>query len=180
MTGILHEIASTVPGSYLATGGDEVNLHCYENDAETQAALRTKNQTLPDALNHWYESTGETVLSTGKTPVVWGDAFTGVNASKLDKKSIVLAWRGEESLSDIVKLGNRFVHVPYTSAYLDCGLGSWVGTSPSWCSYNSWWNMHAFDPYANVTESAKSHVLGGMAALWSEQSSPENVHQNPW
>lgn len=39
---------------------------------------------------------------------------------------------------------------------------------------------YSFDPFANLTESQKSLVLGGEQLLWTEQSGPENVDSIVW
>ena len=39
---------------------------------------------------------------------------------------------------------------------------------------------YSFDPYANITESHRSFVLGGQQLLWTEQSSPNNIDPIVW
>lgn len=59
------------PSSLFSTGGDELNGPCYENDTQTQQALKSTGQSLEQALNT-FVSTIHTKLNTlGKTPVVW-------------------------------------------------------------------------------------------------------------
>lgn len=54
----------------MSTGGDEVNLNCYNNDAETQAELKSSNQTLDEALNTFVQATHDALKKAGKTPLV--------------------------------------------------------------------------------------------------------------
>ena len=57
------------PSTLLSTGGDEVNLPCYETDAATQQQLG--GRPLEDALNTFVGATHDALRAQGKTPVVW-------------------------------------------------------------------------------------------------------------
>lgn len=67
----------------------------------------------------------------------------------------------------------------------DCGLGGWLGnstTGESWCTFVTWQKMYSFDPY-NGTEgvtNGRERVLGGEAALWVEQTDPNNLDSVAW
>lgn len=59
--------------------------------------------------------------------------------------------------------------------YFDCGYGQWVGEGPNnWCSpYIGWQKAYENSPrklIVNFNETfSREKILGGEAALWSEQ-----------
>ena len=68
-------VASMVQGSYVSTGGDEVNSQCYDDDTETQQALNSTGETITQALNSFVTATHQVLEDAGKTPVVWEGWF---------------------------------------------------------------------------------------------------------
>jgi hexosaminidase len=53
-----------------STGGDEVNLNCYTQDAQTQADLKSSNRTFDQALDDFLHAEHAGIRKLGKTPVV--------------------------------------------------------------------------------------------------------------
>ena len=63
----------------MSSGGDEVNLPCWEDDAETQADLARRNMTITDALNEFIETVQGVIKAHGKTPFIKsGEMFSQV------------------------------------------------------------------------------------------------------
>ena len=62
-------LAGMFPSTLLSTGGDEVNLPCYETDSVTQQELG--GRSIEDALNTFVGATHDSLRAQGKTPVVW-------------------------------------------------------------------------------------------------------------
>lgn len=54
----------------MSSGGDEVNLACWEEDEETSEELRAKNQTIAEALNVFVEEVQGELKENGKTPFI--------------------------------------------------------------------------------------------------------------
>ena len=54
----------------MSSGGDEVNLPCWEDDEETQADLVRRNMTIADALNEFIETVQGVITAHGKTPFI--------------------------------------------------------------------------------------------------------------
>lgn len=77
--------------------------------------------------------------------------------------------------------GYRVIFSNYDAWYFDCGYGAWVGNGQNnWCSpYIGWQKVYENSPfkiYQNATDSNKAQkalddglILGGEAAMWSEQ-----------
>ena len=57
------------PSTLFSTGGDEINLPCYQNDTETQQELG--GRTIAQALGVFTQATHGALRNLGKTPVVW-------------------------------------------------------------------------------------------------------------
>ena len=54
----------------MSSGGDEVNLPCWEEDEETQADLAQRNITISDALNEFVQAVQGVIKARGKTPFI--------------------------------------------------------------------------------------------------------------
>ena len=67
---LLTETAKLFPSSLFSTGGDELNVPCYDQDAETQQVLNSTGQSLEDALDTFVTSVHGALRLLGKTPVV--------------------------------------------------------------------------------------------------------------
>lgn len=67
--GLLSAVAELVSSTLFSTGGDEINVRCYEDDAQTQRDLN--GRTLNQALDAFTQATHGAIRKLGKTPVVW-------------------------------------------------------------------------------------------------------------
>ena len=54
----------------MSSGGDEVNLPCWEEDEETQTNLADRNITVTDALNEFVQTVQRVITAHGKTPFI--------------------------------------------------------------------------------------------------------------
>lgn len=72
------------------------------------------------------------------------------------------------------------MNCPFGARYFDCGYGQWVGDGPNnWCSpYIGWQKVYENSPrklIVNFNETYnQQQILGGEAALWSEQVRKRN------
>ena len=73
--GLISAAAKMFQSSLFSTGGDELNIPCYDADAETQQILNATGQTLEQALSTFTQATHGALASEGKTPVVWEGAL---------------------------------------------------------------------------------------------------------
>ncbi|CAD6931866.1 unnamed protein product [Tilletia controversa] len=164
--------ASLFPSLYFSTGGDEVNLACYNatTAAEIDAPL----------LKPFIESVHDAVVKAGKRPLVWEEMAVDFpeTGKSLRNGTIVEAWTSSARVETILKSTNegvKLIHAPSDFFYLDCGAGGWLGDAPdrqSWCPFVTWQKSYMFDPL-NGTQNipnSQARILGGEAALWSEQA----------
>lgn len=68
---LLAAVAKMFPSSIFSTGGDELNVNCYDADSETQASLNATGKTFNQALDAFTQATHKAIEDLGKTPVVW-------------------------------------------------------------------------------------------------------------
>lgn len=72
---LISSIAKTLPSKLFSTGGDEINMQCYDQDVKTQQDLSKNGKTLEQALNAFTQKTHNALKTLGKTPVVWEGKF---------------------------------------------------------------------------------------------------------
>jgi len=70
--GLLSAIAKLFPSTLFGTGGDEINLRCYADDAQTQSDLA--GRMVEQAVDAFMQVTRGTLMNLGKTSVVWEGA----------------------------------------------------------------------------------------------------------
>ncbi|KAI0793019.1 N-acetylhexosaminidase [Irpex lacteus] len=181
--GLLDATAKLFPSSLISTGGDELNLPCYEQDKETQNILNATGETLQQKLETFVQTVHGGLKKLGKTPVVWEDLILTHNVT-VSNDTVVMVWSSSSAAEGVAAKNLRLVHAPSDYFYLDCGAGEWIGADPdanSWCDpFKTWQWAYTFNPYQNLTESQHHLVLGGEQVLWSEQSGPENLDSIIW
>ncbi|KAI0927724.1 hypothetical protein AcV5_008183 [Taiwanofungus camphoratus] len=181
--GLFSEVAKMFPSSIVSTGGDEINMNCYNTDEETQLDLNSTGRTFVEALSDFTTGTHSALLAAGKTPAVWEEMVLDFNVT-LSNETLVLVWISSEDVAAVAEKGFRIIHAASNYFYLDCGGGGWVGDYPagnSWCDpFKTWQYSYTFDPLANLTAEQIKLVMGGQHNLWTEQSGPSNLDPIVW
>ncbi|KAL4249823.1 Beta-hexosaminidase [Abortiporus biennis] len=180
---LLTAVSKMFPSTLFSTGGDEINVNCYTQDAETQQDLSASGQTFEQALDAFTQATHKVIEAQGKTPVVWEEMVLDHNVT-LSNETIALVWISSANVKAVVDKGFRLIHAASDFFYLDCGGGGWVGANPngnSWCDpFKTWQKSYSFDPFANLTAEESKLILGGQHLLWTEQSGPSNLDSIVW
>ncbi|KAJ3558278.1 hypothetical protein NM688_g1015 [Phlebia brevispora] len=176
-------VAGMMPGTMMSSGGDEVNLPCWEDDEETIQDLSINNITIADALNQFIQEVQNVLHQAGKTPFIKSDMILTHNVP-VTNDTIAVVWQSSADATSMAERGQRFIHQPSDYFYLDCGAGEWLGNDVlgnSWCDpFKTWQRAYSFDPFANLSASQQQLVLGGQMPIWSEQTSPENLDPIVW
>ncbi|CDO76788.1 Glycoside Hydrolase Family 20 protein [Trametes cinnabarina] len=174
---LFSSVAAALPGTMMSSGGDEVNLPCWEEDEETVADLARRNITIADALNEFVQTVQGVIKEHGKTPFIKSDMVLTHDVPVLDD-TVVVVWQTSEDAAAVANRRLRLIHQPSNYFYL----------------------AYSFDPFANLTAAQHALVLGGQDSLlvarptsahegppfsgqmplWSEQSSPENLDPIVW
>jgi len=179
-------------------GGDEIHLGCWNSSFDITKWLedRGRGREEKDFMYLWsyyLEQTVDRIKRAGmEVPklVYWTNGLTKPDFIKyLDPKIFsVQIWSSGNDFSDatiktVAENGFKMIFSNYDATYLDCGFGGWVAAGNNWCSpYKEWQLQHQNDPIRLLEmrglinlEEAKSNILGGEVALWTEQSDGHNM-----
>ncbi|CAG8638579.1 14567_t:CDS:2, partial [Cetraspora pellucida] len=174
---LVPEIASYFTDKFYHTGGDEVNLNCWES--LTQQNDHTKESLLDKFVTSLYSI----IANEGKTPITWQEMVTEHNLT-LPKDTVVQVWRNSAMVKKVVEKGYRVVTGSGDYWYLDCGYGGWYGNNiegRSWCDpYKTWQKIYSYNPIEELSDKEAKFVIGGEVLLWSEQSDSTNYEQQLW
>ncbi|KAM6494282.1 N-acetylhexosaminidase [Amanita muscaria] len=185
---LLTSASSLFSSQYFSTGGDELNINCYTQDAQTQQELATvkkaqQNKTLEQALDTFTQTTHGALREKGKTPAVW-EEMAMVHNVTLGNDTLIMVWISSQNVQAVAQKGFKVVHAASDYFYLDCGSGLWFGNYPagnSWCDpFKTWQKSYTFNPTANLTEAQSKLIMGGEHLLWTEQSGPSNLDPIVW
>ncbi|PVU98631.1 hypothetical protein BB559_001418 [Furculomyces boomerangus] len=182
---VIDEFSSLFEDKVFHVGGDEVNTNCWQTDPDVIAYLaQNPSESVNSLLIKYYDFVYKTLGDNSKTGMCWHETVMNTNAV-LPNDTIVQAWNGvTATYTAIVNKGYRVVASPTTNMYLDCGHGPWVSNSIGsayYCDpYKHWGLIYVYDPYLGVTDDRRNQIIGGEAALWSEQSDENNIDRMLW
>ncbi|XP_052754679.1 chitooligosaccharidolytic beta-N-acetylglucosaminidase [Galleria mellonella] len=174
-------------------GGDEVSEKCWNSSEEIQqfmvqnrwdldksSFLKLWNYFQTKAQEKAYKAFGK------KLPLIlWTSTLTDYAhvENYLDKDDyIIQVWTTgvDPQIKGLLKKGYRLIMSNYDALYFDCGFGAWVGSGNNWCSpYIGWQKVYDNSP-AVIALEHKDQILGGEAALWSEQSDSATLDGRLW
>ncbi|TFK27667.1 beta-hexosaminidase [Coprinopsis marcescibilis] len=180
---LLTSVAGLFPSKFFSTGGDEINVNCYQDDPATQAELQKQGKNLEQALDTFTQVTHKALQDIGKTTVVWEEMVLN-HPVTLSNNTVAMVWISSANAQAVARRGHRLIHAASDFFYLDCGGGGWVGnhvTGNSWCDpFKTWQKAYSFNPTANLSPTEARLVLGGQQLLWAEQSGPSNLDNIVW
>jgi len=180
-------------------GGDEVNLNCWNSTEEIQEVLQKqgKTGTEEDLLELWksfQERAAEKVYEAAdkKLPLIlWTNSLTEkgrVERFLSNKEYIIQIWTtGTDAvIKELIDKDFQVIFSNYDAWYLDCGYSSWVGEGNNWCSpYKGWQVVYENSPREMYRSQGgdparESLILGGEAAMWTEQVDGAAVIHKLW
>ncbi|KAF9801355.1 hypothetical protein SFRURICE_002995, partial [Spodoptera frugiperda] len=190
---IYSEMAESFQPDIFHMGGDEVSWKCWNSSEEIQNFMIQNRWNLDSAgfLKLWnlFQTKAENRAYKAfnkKLPLIlWTSTLTDYNTvdKYLDKdKYIIQVWTTgtDPQVEGLLKKGYRLIMSNYDALYFDCGFGSWVGKGNNWCSpYIGWHKVYENSPAA-IAGHHKDLILGGEAALWSEQSDSATLDGRLW
>ncbi|XP_028167865.1 chitooligosaccharidolytic beta-N-acetylglucosaminidase isoform X2 [Ostrinia furnacalis] len=174
-------------------GGDEVSEACWNSsdsiqnfmmqnrwDLDKESFLKLWNYFQQKAQDKAYKAFGK------KLPLIlWTSTLTNYKHidDYLNKDDyIIQVWTTgvDPQIKGLLEKGYRLIMSNYDALYFDCGYGAWVGAGNNWCSpYIGWQKVYDNSP-AVIALEHRDQVLGGEAALWSEQSDTSTVDGRLW
>ncbi|KAJ2725953.1 Glucosamine-6-phosphate isomerase (Glucosamine-6-phosphate deaminase) (GNPDA) (GlcN6P deaminase) [Coemansia sp. Benny D115] len=165
-------------------GGGSLNLDCWKEDSVIELYIRDHpGESINSLIVGWFTQMFQKVGEMGKIPFAYEDPILNYNYTAKNN-TIIQAWVGENSVSQIVDKGYRVIASPWNRYYLDCGHGSWLSNfeGSSWCDpYKGWQQIYSYNPLTNITEPDKQKlVIGGEVTLFSAQSDETTVDRYLW
>lgn len=162
---VFGEMEKLFPDRYFHIGGDEVDGKYWDKDEHIHAWMRTHNIQDNHALQTYFTKRVQVIVRKhGKEMEGWDEILAG----DLPKDSLIQSWRGAQSLADAARMGYKTILS--AGYYLDLQY-------PASQHY-------AVDPLtgesASLTAEAKSRILGGEAAQWTEYVTPEILDNRIW
>ncbi|XP_038214441.1 chitooligosaccharidolytic beta-N-acetylglucosaminidase [Zerene cesonia] len=174
-------------------GGDEVSERCWNTSQEIQqfmiqnrwdldktSFLKLWNYFQTKAQDKAYKAFGR------RLPLIlWTSTLTDYTHidNFLNKDDyIIQVWTTgvDPQIKGLLGKGYRLIMSNYDALYLDCGYGAWVGTGNNWCSpYIGWQKVYDNSPKAMAAQ-YQDQILGGEAALWSEQADSSTLDARLW
>ncbi|XP_049868022.1 chitooligosaccharidolytic beta-N-acetylglucosaminidase [Pectinophora gossypiella] len=174
-------------------GGDEVSESCWNSSTEIQkfmtnnkwgldktSFLKLWNYFQTKAQDKAYKAFGK------KLPLIlWTSTLTQYShvSEYLNKDDyIIQVWTTgvDPQIKILLEKGYRLIMSNYDALYFDCGFGAWIGSGNNWCSpYIGWQKVYDNSP-GEIAGGYKSQILGGEAALWSEQADTAALDGRLW
>lgn len=178
-------------------GGDEVSVGCWNSSARIQKWMLDKGWKLEEKdfmrlWGHFQENAKKRLdkvrqdgQGSGRPIALWTSRLTDVPYVNefVDKDStIIQIWtKGDDAkVMDILKLGFRVIVSNYDALYLDCGFAGWVTDGNNWCAPYIGWQKIYNNRMEAVAGKYVGQVLGGEAALWSEQVDELTLDARLW
>lgn len=174
-------------------GGDEVSNSCWNSSTRIQNWMVEQGWGLTDEnfLRLWglfQEKALEKVeqVAGKELPIIlWTSHLTELpHVTKfLNKdKYIIQVWTtgADKQIFDLLNNGYKLIMSNYDALYFDCGFGAWIGAGNNWCSpYIGWQKVYSNSP-KQIAGTYSNQILGGEAALWSEQADEHSLDARLW
>lgn len=175
-------------------GGDEVSHSCWNTSETIKRWMTDRGWGQHEEVDfmrlwgHFQDNALERVdrAVNEKLPIImWTSRLTDVPYvdEYLDKsRYIIQIWTTatDGKIQDLLERGYQLIMSNYDALYFDCGYGSWVSEGTNWCSpYIGWEKVYKNDLGA-IGGQYRSQILGGEAALWTEQADEQVLDGRFW
>ena len=175
---VLDELLPLFPGDVVHLGGDECPRKHWKTCPRCQArmkreGLKTESELQASVTRHFCAY----LERKGKRMMAWDETLVGGygEAANADfpKSAIAQSWRGTDPAVVAATNGFDAVVSPWQTLYLSVPQGCendpyayslWLGPYSS-----SLRRVYNWDPCKGVPESARAHILGSEACLWTER-----------
>jgi hexosaminidase len=159
------EMSGLFPDAYFHIGGDECNGKEWASNPQIQAYMHAHNIATKEALQAGFTARVQKIVAKHHKIM---EGWDEVLQPGTPKDVVIQSWRGQASLAQAARQGNR--GILSTGYYIDLNQPA---------SYH-----YSVDPLggdaASLDPEQKARILGGEAAMWSEFVDPENVDRRIW
>ena len=159
------EMAALFPDQYFHIGGDECNGKEWNANPQIQSFMRAHGLATNAALQAYFTAKVQKLVAKHHKIM---EGWDEVLQPETPKDVVIQSWRGQASLAQAARQGNR--GILSTGYYIDLN-------QPAAEHY-------LVDPLggdaATLTPEQKKLILGGEATMWSEFVNPENMDSRIW
>ena len=161
-------------------GGDEVDLHCYDENPAIQQFMKDHNLTSYKEMVSFHIAKVREILTgidSGKQALYWSNVDTFYQKYKAG--DILMYWDEGNNIQKLKQTypDNFFVMAPVDYYYLDCSYGNKYGGN-SWCDpMKTWFRIYSFEPSDYLNDGS---ILGSEVPVWSEIMSDQCIHAKIW
>ena len=178
---VLAEVIDLFPSEYIHIGGDESPRARWEKCPRCQARIRQlglrdrKGLTKEQQLQNYVTARMQAFLGEhGRKIIGWDEILEG----DLAPGATVMSWRGAAGGIEAASRGFDVIMTPNSHFYFDYyqsrerdrepfGIGGYLPLE----------KVYSFDPYDQLTDEAKPHILGVQANVWTEYiATPEHLY----
>lgn len=175
-------------------GGDEVLSSCWRNSSRIVEWMRGQGwgQTEADYMKLWIyfqtnalDAFDQRWAHTKPHIILWSSRLTEEEpySSQLNKERyIIQIWSSstDPKFNEPLEKGFKVIYSNHDALYLDCGFAGWVTDGNNWCSPYIGWQKVYNNRIGPQTAFNRENILGGEAALWSEQTDEHTIDSRLW
>ncbi|MBW4025960.1 MAG: family 20 glycosylhydrolase [Acidobacteria bacterium] len=165
LNSFIGEMAGLFPDAYFHIGGDECNGKEWNNNPQIQQYMHAHGIADNAALQAYFTARVQKLVAIHhKIMEGWDEVLQPTTP----KNVVIQSWRGQTSLAQAARQGNR--GILSTGYYIDLN-------QPASQHY-------LVDPLggdaASLDSEQRARILGGEATIWSEFVTPENIDSRIW
>lgn len=165
---ILDEVCEVFPSEYIHIGGDEAPRDRWKECPDCQKRMQEEGLESEAQLQSYLVNRMEKYLNAkGRKLIGWDEILEG----GISTTATVMSWRGAEGGKKAAALGNDVVMTPNKFYYFDYYQTEGRMQNGEPLSIGGHVNLektYSFDPYEDLDESAKTHIKGIQANMWTE------------
>ncbi|CAD6228796.1 unnamed protein product [Miscanthus lutarioriparius] len=165
--GILSDFSKIFKFKFVHLGGDEVNTSCWTTTPHIEGWLKNNHMNVSDAYRDFVLRSQKIAISHGYDIINWEETFNSFG-DKLDPKTVVHNWLGEDVAPKVVAAGHRCIVSNQDKWYLDHLDASWEG-------------FYMNEPLKGINDTKQQQlVIGGEVCMWGEEIDASDIQQTIW
>ncbi|NP_001170188.1 beta-hexosaminidase 3 isoform X1 [Zea mays] len=165
--GILSDFSKIFKFKFVHLGGDEVNTSCWTRTPHIEGWLNNNHMNVSDAYRDFVLRSQKIAISHGYDVINWEETFNSFG-DKLDPKTVVHNWLGEDVAPKVVAAGHRCIVSNQDKWYLDHLDASWEG-------------FYMNEPLKGINDTKQQQlVIGGEVCMWGEEIDASDIQQTIW
>lgn len=170
---IIDELIDIFPAKYIHIGGDESPTIRWENCPKCQALAKANNVDAKHLQGVFTNRMEKYINSKGRSIIGWDEIAQG----NINKSATIMSWRGVEPGSKATEAGHDVIMSPTTYCYFDYYQSENKDKEPMCIGgYLPVSKVYEFDAAPeSLSETAKKHILGVQANLWTEYVNTTNM-----